>query len=221
MRSIESLSIKDAAGRQISLLNDQPPPQKPVGRRRYHCTEPGCNKSFTTSGHLARHNRIHTGEKNFHCLYPGCPSRFSRQDNMMQHYRTHMSPKSRRHHQQSKQQHPPRLHCHAHICSDSATLHPLMRPAFADPYPRPYYYHPSPLQQQQQQQHVILPKPRPMEPTVRRPRRASSTSSCSSTNSSFASPPPQTTTLLPPIQSSDEKSNTGLLQLAHIVSTFG
>ncbi|KAI9253805.1 hypothetical protein BDA99DRAFT_422395, partial [Phascolomyces articulosus] len=61
--------------------------QPSTGRRKYHCTEPGCNKSFTTSGHLARHNRIHTGEKNFRCLYPGCPSRFSRQDNMMQHYR--------------------------------------------------------------------------------------------------------------------------------------
>ena len=58
-----TLSIKDACGRQISLLNDQPsqpplPQQKQKqstattstngGRRRYHCTERGCNKSFTT-----------------------------------------------------------------------------------------------------------------------------------------------------------------------------
>ncbi|ORZ04295.1 hypothetical protein BCR41DRAFT_374955 [Lobosporangium transversale] len=65
-------------------------------KRKYSCTHPGCNKRFTTSGHLARHNRIHTGERNFACLMPGCPSKFSRQDNMMQHYRTHISPKSRR-----------------------------------------------------------------------------------------------------------------------------
>ncbi|KAF9282512.1 hypothetical protein BGZ74_002132 [Mortierella antarctica] len=65
-------------------------------KRKYSCTFQGCNKCFTTSGHLARHNRIHTGERNFACLMPGCTSKFSRQDNMMQHYRTHISPKSRR-----------------------------------------------------------------------------------------------------------------------------
>ncbi|KAJ2144548.1 transcriptional repressor [Coemansia sp. RSA 678] len=65
-------------------------------KRKYKCTFDGCGKAFTTSGHLSRHFRIHTGEKNYQCLHPGCTSRFSRQDNMMQHYRTHLSPRSRR-----------------------------------------------------------------------------------------------------------------------------
>ncbi len=70
-------------------------------KRRYECAT--CGKTFTTSGHVARHNRIHTGEKNFQCPEPGCSQRFSRQDNCMyepayltvtdtfyrQHYRTH------------------------------------------------------------------------------------------------------------------------------------
>ncbi|KAI5855774.1 hypothetical protein BZA05DRAFT_333293 [Tricharina praecox] len=56
--------------------------------RRYTCH---CGKSFTTSGHLARHTRIHTGEKNYVCPDAGCAARFSRQDNCMQHYRTHQS----------------------------------------------------------------------------------------------------------------------------------
>ncbi|KAJ1821842.1 hypothetical protein LPJ56_001054 [Coemansia sp. RSA 2599] len=69
---------------------------KTTGKRKYKCLYESCGKAFTTSGHLARHQRIHTGEKNFACLFPGCTSRFSRQDNMMQHYRTHLSTKSRR-----------------------------------------------------------------------------------------------------------------------------
>ncbi|KAJ2229589.1 hypothetical protein H4R99_005914 [Coemansia sp. RSA 1722] len=69
---------------------------KTTGKRKYKCLYESCGKAFTTSGHLARHQRIHTGEKNFTCLFPGCTSRFSRQDNMMQHYRTHLSTKSRR-----------------------------------------------------------------------------------------------------------------------------
>ncbi|KAL1919407.1 uncharacterized protein VTP21DRAFT_2100 [Calcarisporiella thermophila] len=71
-------------------------PTESSPKRKYFCSHPGCGKSFTTSGHLARHNRVHTGEKNYACLMPGCSSRFSRQDNMWQHYKTHLSSKSRR-----------------------------------------------------------------------------------------------------------------------------
>lgn len=56
-------------------------------RRKYICKT--CARGFTTSGHLARHNRIHTGEKRHKCQYPGCLQRFSRHDNCIQHYRTH------------------------------------------------------------------------------------------------------------------------------------
>ncbi|KAL1928409.1 hypothetical protein VTP01DRAFT_2765 [Rhizomucor pusillus] len=215
IRSDSALSVRDARGRQISLLCDTVPTTPSskatttaaAGRRRYHCTEPGCNKSFTTSGHLARHNRIHTGEKNYWCLYPGCPSRFSRQDNMMQHYRTHMSPKSRRHQYHNRRQHhqhqhhyvpTPRLHYQAHVYNDHQ--HPLNQMC----YPPSPYYAAAPLSPP-----VMLPKPEPLEPIVR--HRASSVSSTSSTSSSssaggFILPPPH--------------SQTGLSQLAHIVSTF-
>ncbi|KAJ3039801.1 transcriptional repressor [Rhizophlyctis rosea] len=62
--------------------------RKACPKKRHYCDE--CEKSFTTSGHLARHKRIHSGIKPFDCPLPECDSRFSRQDNMMQHYRTHV-----------------------------------------------------------------------------------------------------------------------------------
>ncbi|SCU80330.1 LADA_0B06612g1_1 [Lachancea dasiensis] len=57
-------------------------------RRKYVCKT--CQKGFTTSGHLARHNRIHTGEKNHVCPFEGCGQRFSRHDNCVQHHKTHL-----------------------------------------------------------------------------------------------------------------------------------
>jgi hypothetical protein len=58
-----ALSIKNASGKTFSLLNDNNTTKStfkvnkltsatinsPVAaKRKYHCTEPGCNKSFTT-----------------------------------------------------------------------------------------------------------------------------------------------------------------------------
>lgn len=193
------------------------------------------------SGHLARHNRIHTGEKNFHCLYPGCPSRFSRQDNMMQHYRTHMSPRSRRNqqlqHSASRLQSPVRIYSDHHNPLQQQTRprrSMTYPPASVEPYPpmirhnfvTPYYSPPAP---------IVLPKPLPLEPstsTVVR-NRASSVSSTSSSASASSSPssysplptPPPTSTILPPphtlLRQSNDTKSSGLLQLANIVSTFG
>ncbi|KAJ7579246.1 hypothetical protein C8J56DRAFT_835008, partial [Mycena floridula] len=55
-----------------------------------------CERSFTTTGHLARHTRVHTGEKNHACPFPGCLMRCSRQDNLQQHYKIHLSSRSRK-----------------------------------------------------------------------------------------------------------------------------
>ncbi|KAI9862854.1 MAG: hypothetical protein M1824_000984 [Vezdaea acicularis] len=51
-------------------------------REKYNCT-----RTFTTSGHAARHAKIHTGEKETPC--PECNKYFARMDNMKQHLKTH------------------------------------------------------------------------------------------------------------------------------------
>ncbi|KAG1472399.1 hypothetical protein G6F56_001562 [Rhizopus delemar] len=259
------LSIKNASGRHVNLLNESTiapslsafrinPLESSLNssitsKRKYHCDEPGCNKSFTTSGHLARHNRIHTGEKNFHCLHPGCPSRFSRQDNMMQHYRTHLSQKERRQQQQLKkvvQKAPFPTYCHSQ--EEQKLSKPATRPRRSITMPSLPY--------------PIFDVSQHERPSVR-PRRALSTSStCSSasslTPSPYASPqfnyilPPPTihlhpsashpqhlnyphlhhhqhvdsknlTSLQPPQWKTkpSEKSLSSLINLANIVSTFG
>ncbi|CAA7269791.1 unnamed protein product [Cyclocybe aegerita] len=66
----------------------------PAAKKKHVCTT--CERAFTTSGHLARHSRVHTGERNHKCPFPGCETRCSRQDNLQQHYRIHLSPGSRR-----------------------------------------------------------------------------------------------------------------------------
>ncbi|KAI0043462.1 hypothetical protein FA95DRAFT_1465509, partial [Auriscalpium vulgare] len=51
-------------------------------KKKHICST--CNKAFTTSGHLSRHARVHTGERNHRCPFPGCETRCSRQDNLQQ-----------------------------------------------------------------------------------------------------------------------------------------
>ena len=70
-------SVVSAGSRRGSVASSSSKGSK----RRYECAT--CGKSFTTSGHVSRHNRIHTGEKNFQCPEAGCSQRFSRQDNCM------------------------------------------------------------------------------------------------------------------------------------------
>jgi len=62
-------------------------------RRKYGCEE--CGKEFTTSGHLTRHCKIHSGEKAFSCPWPNCDKSTARHDNLLQHYRMHL-PESQR-----------------------------------------------------------------------------------------------------------------------------
>ncbi|KAJ7620753.1 hypothetical protein DFH06DRAFT_1060516 [Mycena polygramma] len=65
-----------------------------TGKKHHVC--PVCERGFSTTGHLARHARVHTGERNHKCPFPGCETKCSRQDNLQQHYRIHLSPGSRR-----------------------------------------------------------------------------------------------------------------------------
>lgn len=76
------------------LLKDASPKPEPTTKRTHACKT--CGRAFTTLGHLARHNRTHTGERKHVCPWPQCGARFARQDNCMQHFKMHLNGKSRR-----------------------------------------------------------------------------------------------------------------------------
>lgn len=66
-------------------VSDEPSPTATNGgdkKKKHIC--PTCSRPFTTSGHLARHMRVHTGERNHKCPFPACETRCSRQDNLQQ-----------------------------------------------------------------------------------------------------------------------------------------
>ncbi|EJU03485.1 hypothetical protein DACRYDRAFT_21064 [Dacryopinax primogenitus] len=78
----------------LSPLNSSMHPLEPTsGKRIYRCQE--CQKVFSTSGHLTRHSKVHTGEKNHICPYPDCQRRCSRRDNLLQHYTMHLTKEER------------------------------------------------------------------------------------------------------------------------------
>ena len=57
--------------------------------KRFPCKHAGCSQTFSTSGHLSRHMKIHSGEKPHVCFIQNCQSSFARKDNMMQHFAAH------------------------------------------------------------------------------------------------------------------------------------
>ncbi|KAG0003704.1 glucose repression transcription factor [Modicella reniformis] len=59
--------------------------------RKHICPVPNCYKSFTRSGHLARHIRSHTSEKLFVCPVESCGLGFTRSDALREHARTHIA----------------------------------------------------------------------------------------------------------------------------------
>merc|ERR1712055_772839 len=58
---------------------------QPGGEKPFHCKY--CDKRFSDSRSLKRHQRTHTGEKPFHCKH--CNKSFSNSSNLKAHQRTH------------------------------------------------------------------------------------------------------------------------------------
>jgi hypothetical protein len=57
------------------------------------CNVDGCGKTFSESGHLATHSRVHTGIKPYVCDVKGCGKVFSHSSSLLIHKRTHIGVK--------------------------------------------------------------------------------------------------------------------------------
>jgi len=56
---------------------------------RSHCPFEGCGKSFSQSGDLNRHMKIHQDERPFACDYPECDLTFRQKAHLLAHLKTH------------------------------------------------------------------------------------------------------------------------------------
>ncbi|KAF7336141.1 hypothetical protein MVEN_02161400 [Mycena venus] len=85
------MSGSGSSSHKITTVNIPPAEQSDSEPRPlykpYVCDD--CDQAFATSGHLTRHQRVHTGETKYECSFPGCGKRCSRKDNLRQHYQLH------------------------------------------------------------------------------------------------------------------------------------
>jgi len=61
--------------------------------KKFDCVD--CNRVFTTSSDLRRHERLHFTQKSFHCSYPNCQYSAFQKANLLSHEQTHRSIESR------------------------------------------------------------------------------------------------------------------------------
>ena len=64
-----------------------------TGEKPYICDYTQCNKAFDNKSHLNEHKRIHTGEKPFPCDHEGCGKFFRTKSHLSEHKRTHTGEK--------------------------------------------------------------------------------------------------------------------------------
>lgn len=93
-QSLHNNDVAAATAANAASVTPTPLPINSQPKRKHVCKT--CTRVFTTSGHLARHKRIHTGERKHVCPWPSCEAKFARQDNCMQHYKTHTNGKCKR-----------------------------------------------------------------------------------------------------------------------------